>query len=667
MKKIYTAIILFLFATNLHAQFVYDYVKAADNYYNKGDYASAAEYYEKFLAGSKDSGKKEYNPYSPQSTSSKKAADAAAGKHDNAVYRLAESYRLLNFPSKAAPNYKLALEQNSAQFPLASYHYATQTRALGQYAEAEKFFKLFLSVYTTDDEYRKNAERELKNLEFIQAQLSKKDIKYYSVMKAPASLNSTGASYAPAWSGKDNLLFTSTRPLDSLARVKSYVNRVYQANMTDGNLQAVITTDIEQEKGLEQGVVGLTPDGNTMFLTRWTVDKRQKSSQLYKSKRKDNGKWSDPEKLDETINVPGANTQQPFVTADGKYLLFASDRSGGQGGFDIWYTELSNGNTGSAINMGSTINTSYDEQAAFYHDASQSLIFSSNGRVGMGGYDFFQSKGSFGNWKTPENLGYPVNSVKDDIYFTSRGPARNVLEDVMLSSDREAACCLELFYLKKIRPLRQVSGRVVSCDASKPLTSATVKVVDTITGKTIFTRNIGVDGSYAFEMEDYQPLKVIADATDYISGSVHVGVPADMEQEAMIYPELCLLPVPPKVNETFVVENVYYDFNKANLKPESFPALDEIVRMLNYYPSMVIELGAHTDSKGSDTYNLKLSEARAKSVVEYLVSKGIAAERLVAKGYGETIPIADNTVNGKDNPAGREKNRRTEFKVLRNE
>ena len=140
-----------------------------------------------------------------------------------------------------------------------------------------------------------------------------------------------------------------------------------------------------------------------------------------------------------------------------------------------------------------------------------------------------------------------------------------------------------------------------------------------------------------------------------------------MEDESMVYPELCLLPEPPKVNETFVVENVYYDFNKADLKPESFPALDEIVRMLNFYPNMEIELSAHTDSKGTNAYNQKLSEARARSVVEYLVSKGIARERLQAKGYGETMPIEPNTINGKDNPEGREKNRRTEIKVLRNE
>jgi outer membrane protein OmpA-like peptidoglycan-associated protein len=140
-----------------------------------------------------------------------------------------------------------------------------------------------------------------------------------------------------------------------------------------------------------------------------------------------------------------------------------------------------------------------------------------------------------------------------------------------------------------------------------------------------------------------------------------------MEEEAMRYPDLCLQPEPPKVNETFVVENVYYDFDKANLKPESFPALDEIVRMLNTYPAMEIELSAHTDSKGTTKYNQRLSEARATSVVAYLVSKGIDPSRLKAKGYGETMPIAPNkNDNGSDNPEGREKNRRTEFKVLKN-
>jgi OmpA-OmpF porin, OOP family len=146
-----------------------------------------------------------------------------------------------------------------------------------------------------------------------------------------------------------------------------------------------------------------------------------------------------------------------------------------------------------------------------------------------------------------------------------------------------------------------------------------------------------------------------------------MNTPADLEEIQMSYPDLCLQPEAPKVNETVVLNNVYYDYDKAALKPESFPALDELVALLNKYPGMSIEVGAHTDSKGRDTYNQKLSEARAESVVKYLVEKGIDAGRLTAKGYGETMPVEPNELDGKDNPAGREKNRRTEFKVLKSE
>ena len=664
MKKIFVlTAVLFSFAS-LHAQFVYDYLKAADDYFQKGDYASAAEYYEKYMGGDKTGKDKEFKPYTPQN-SSKKTAAAAVNK-EQAMYNLAECYRLLNYPSKAEPQYKEVMVANKKQFPLAQYHYASQLRALGKYAEAEQNFKTFLSGYPANDEYKKNAERELKNLQFIQAQFVKKDLKYYTINKAGGELNAKGASYAPAWLNSNTLLFTSTRPQDTTAKTMVYTNRVYQAVYDAGTLASISLATIPQEKGMQQGVVTVTPDGNTMYLTKWGISGDKKLAAIYSSSKTNDG-WSEPVKLGESINANGANTQQPFVTADGKYLLFSSNRTGGQGGYDLWYAPLENGTAGTPVNMGAAINTSYDEQAPAYHEASASLIFSSNGRVGMGGYDFFRSKGNIGNWTEPVNMGYPVNSVKDDIYMVSRGSAKNVLENVMLSSDRDAVCCLELFALQKVRPLRQLSGRVLSCDPSKPLSGATVTIVDPASNKTIYTKEVGADGTYSFTMEDHQPLKVQAEAKGFISNAANVGTPADLEEESMRYPDLCLVPEAPKVDEKFVIENVYYDFNKADLKPESYPALDEVVRMLNTYPNMAIELGAHTDSKGSDTYNMKLSEARAQSVVKYLVEKGISAERLVAKGYGEAMPIAPNEIDGKDNPEGREKNRRTEFKVLKNE
>ncbi|HTE31005.1 MAG TPA: OmpA family protein, partial [Chryseolinea sp.] len=467
------------------------------------------------------------------------------------------------------------------------------------------------------------------------------------------------------WVNDTSLLFTSTRPLDTSAAKKEYTNRLYQAVFNDDNLQGVRMAALEQSKNVHQGVSTVTPDGNMLFLTRWSVTGNKKTSSLYVSTRNADG-WNDPARLSDLINTPGANTQQPFVMPDGKYLLYASDRAGGQGGFDIWYSELNDGQAGTPVNMGPTINTSFDEQAPFYHSASGSLVYSTNGRIGMGGYDLFQSKGEIGNWAEPVNFGYPVNSMKDDLYFTSRGTAKNILENVLLSSDRDASCCLELFYLKRIRPLRQLSGRVVSCDAAKPLTTATIVIRDPASNKVIHQQATGADGTYSFALEDYLPVQLQASADGFISGSLQGTVPGDKEADSFLYPPLCLLPEPPKVNETFVVNNIYYDFDKATLRPESYPALDEIVRMMTVYPDLVIELSAHTDTKGSESYNLKLSGERAKNIVAYLTDKGIDPARLHSKGYGEERPVAPNkNDDGSDNPEGREKNRRTEFKVIK--
>jgi outer membrane protein OmpA-like peptidoglycan-associated protein len=316
----------------------------------------------------------------------------------------------------------------------------------------------------------------------------------------------------------------------------------------------------------------------------------KKSSAIYTSKKQDRA-WAEPVLLDTLVNTPGYNAQQPYLLADGKTLLFASDKPGGNGGFDLWYAILdANGKPEKAANLGNTINTINDEQAPYYHAASGTLVFSCNGRVGMGGFDFFYSKGAIDAFAIPENFGYPVNSIKDDLYFTSRGNEKNILEDVLLSSDRSAECCLEIFSLKKTIPVE-----VVKVDT--PVTS--------------------------------------------------------------------LVTEEPKVETVIILDNVYYDFDRSTLRQESFPTLDKLVSLLNEYPTMVIEIRAHTDNMGDDKYNQLLSDARAQKVVAYLISKGIDKGRLQSKGYGATMPIAPTKhEDGTDDAEGRQKNRRTEFKVL---
>ncbi|MBV4358676.1 OmpA family protein, partial [Pinibacter aurantiacus] len=623
----------------------------------KSDYASAAKYYEMYLGIGAKSKTGTYDPYAGNTQGKTKTKAAGGDTHQQAVYGAAESYRLLNNYAKAENFYQEATGYSAEQYPLAKYQYAVTLRSLGKYEDAQKAFTDFLSSYKTEDAYTKAAKREIENLQFIQQQLHKKDLSLYTVKKQDTvNVNTPGANYAPVLTGTGTMLFTSTR-IESNAKSAVYINHLYEAT-TNGDAATVSKIDIAQPEGVHQGVAAITPDGKTIYLTRWTMTKEgKKTASLYQTTKTEAGAWSEPTAL-EAINAVGGNNQQPFVTADGKYLLFSSDRSGGQGGFDIWYAPIADGKVGEPVNMGTAINTPADEQAPYYHAASQTLVFSSNGRVGMGGFDLYQTKGSInGNWGAVKNLGYPVNSEKDDIYFASKGTTKNMLSDVVFSSDRASECCLDMFSLQKQMPAKKIAGKVIACDGNTPLAGAKVQVL--ADNKVIADLSTGADGSYSFTMDEYQPVKVNASTEGYQSNSLGIATPQDEEMEMMNAPALCLVKVAPAVGETVVVDHMYYAVNKAIILDESKPALDHLAQMLVDNPGMTIEIDGHTDNVGTKAYNQKLSTARAKNVVDYLVSKGIDAKRLKYKGYGDTKPLDTN-----DTEEGRAKNRRTEFKVL---
>lgn len=664
MKKILFTSAWLLAGLMSNAQFTYNYLKAADQYYSKEDYNSAATYYEKYLGSRTKTVKPDtYKPYAAVSVVKNKTVKVSS--EQQAVYKLAESYRNLHNYGKAAPYYESVMELDNAGFPLAPYYYAVSLRALAKYAEAAQAFKNFLGNYTAKDKFTEAATRELQNLEFITAQLDKKDLSEYSVKKAPPALNTTGASYAPLWSSTSRLIFTSTRPDSSFQKNHTYINRLYTADYEAGQVSNIRLLQLDQPQGLHQGAACLSPNRELLFITRWHIDHGKKVSAIYVS-HKNGDNWSDPVIMDAMVNAAGNNTQQPYLLEDGKTLLYASDRADGYGGFDLWYATLDeSGKPLQTGNLGDVINTAGNEQAPFYHAATQTLVFSADNRTGMGGYDFFSSKGKIGSWKIPENMGYPVNSVKDDIYFTSRSNNKNLLDDVLLGTDRAAECCLELFFVHKNRPLKQLSGIVVSCDNNTPLAGAAVKVIDTVNNKVVYTHTTAADGSYAFTVADFLPLKAVANADGYTSNTQQIGIPLNEDTAAMTVPVLCLTKlVTPEA--PVVLENVYYDFNKATLQEGSFPSLDKLADLLTANPDMHIELSAHTDSKGKPAFNKRLSEARAKTCVEYLVSKGIDRSRLTYIGYGDTQPVAPNTLeDGSDNPEGRQKNRRTAFTIIK--
>lgn len=669
MKKLLTGI-LFIFCFSAQSQFTYDYLKAADGYFKKADYFSAAEYYEKYINLGKAKGKgkeSQYNPYTIQ-TSSKKAGDkVAVSTKEQALYNLAESYRLLHYPSKAEPVYKAVVDLNSNEFPLALYYYAVTLKALEKYSDAESHFKSFINSYKTEDRFLKSAKREIKNLDFIQTQIKRKDLKLFKVNKITEN-SLTGATYAAAYAGNNEIYFTSTRADSTAAKNSLHNNRLYKSTFSNNAFSKIELVKIPIENNTHQGVVALSKDGNSMFVTQWLTLDGKKTSGIYFTKKDGQG-WSSLMSIGDAVNTNGFSSQQPFLMADGKTLLFSSNKDGGQGGFDLWIATVdAQGKASNVKNLGKIINTEFDEQSPFYHEASGSLVFSSNGRVGMGGFDFYLSKGDLLNLSEPVNMGYPTNSVKDDLYFISRGSKKNILENTIISSDRDAACCLEMFTLTKENVLKQVNGKVIACVDNKPVSGASVSIVDTSSNSIVYTKITGEDGTYSFMQDDYKPLTAFVKLTGYEDASLQFNGTSDEEITVLNNPDICLTLIPvPEIIEG-VLENVEFEFYKYNLLESSFAMLDRVVDKLNKNPKMKIEISGHTDSKGSPELNMKLSEARAKACVDYIVSKGIDASRLTAKGYGETKPIAKNkNDDGSDNPEGRQQNRRTEFKIISNE
>ena len=661
-KKLFTfcaAILCFSLALQAQSK---EYLQAGDKYFAEGDYYSAAVYYEKYLGkGEQKNSGPSFNPYAVSASANRNTVAAKTGStRDEVIYKLGESYRNLHYHVKALPYYEESSNNSGNKFPLALYYYAKTLKAMEKFEEANVAFGTFIRDYAVTDKYSRDAYMELSSLAFIKDQKADVKLADYTLVKS-AELNTEGGTYAPLWVDDNTLWITSSRKMGTNT---STINKLYSVDYSTGTAGAVTALPLSQPKDMQQGVAAITPNGNKIFLTRWDVSKGVRTASIYESNLT-NGSWSDPSPVS-ALQSENSNGQQPLIMPDGKHIVFASDRTGGLGGYDLWMATLDEqGNVGNSVNMGSNINTLYDEQAPAYHQPTGSFIFSSNGRVGMGGYDFYYARGTdLMQLSEPKNFGYPVNSIKDDLYFTTRGKSQNVLENVIISSDREAACCLELFSLNKVRAPRKLSGQVVDCATGKGIAGAKIVVMNSDNNMVVLDKTTNGSGMYEFTMEEYSNLKATASIQGYFNTSINVEKPADLDEPSVVHPKICLKLIP---STAITVENVYYDFNKASLQVGSFASLDELVTLLEENPSMEIELSAHTDSKGTDEYNLKLSDERAKTVVEYLVSKGIDRGRMLAKGYGETQPIAPNeNADGSDNPEGRQKNRRTEFKVLKN-
>lgn len=666
MKKI-LLILLVAFGGFANAQYVVNYKKVADTYFENKDYYAASTFYKKALKITGDS----TQALLPYGGERKSASDTKVIEdYEGSVYNLAESSRLYREFAEAEKYYGVAITFTNTRYRKALFYYAQSLRANKKFDQAIDAFQQFIQK-NTGDPLAKEAQREIESCKFALEEM--RFPRMVQVKKVPANVNGLGSNYA-AVKLNNELYFTSSRPVavgskrdmvktesgtevQVSTRANPFINNIYSAkgDLTSTDI-AVKKLDINFPKGAEIAAPAFTPDGNTVYFTVW---KDQEKYAIYSAKKLGD-KWADPQPAGLQVNSKDFNSSQPFVTSDGKFLLFSSDRSGGYGKFDLWYCAIrADGSLGQAVNFGSGINTEDDERAPYYNTLTKKLLFSTDGRTGFGGLDFFESEGDLVNWTTPKNMGYPFNSSKDDVYFTAT--------DAMgtkgyISSDRESSCCLEIFEIKK--EYLSIAGLLTDCKTKSPLAGADVTLSNAEGQQKVTT---GTDGIYKFKVDSKRPIKLLFAKDNYFAITKNYVYEELAKADTLIYKDYCLSPF--KIGIPMALDNVYYEFNSAELTEPSKKVLDFLIPIMEDNPEMEIELGSHTDNIGTDEYNLDLSNRRAKSCTDYLESKGIAASRMTSKGYGESMPIAPNEIivkrKKKDNPEGRAKNRRTEFKVTK--
>lgn len=667
MKFIKIILFVCCFCTFAQAQTSSSNKRMADVYFENKEYYAAAEYYKKALKISPDT-LGFIVPYGFESQIRSEREGAKGEEYEYVVYQLANSLRLYKNFQDAEKWYAIANGFTNVKYVLSGFYYAECLRANLKYDEAITAFNTFISKYQLNDAYKEKAKLELESCKY-----AINEMKYPKLVKTSRlqnEVNKAGSNYAPVLSGQ-TFYFTSSRPIATSGKIEvlegqtstkvtkketPFVNSIYSSNEYPTTANINIKKLYLDVKKMETAAIALHPNGNILFFTAW-INKEEKKKSIYISRRYGDN-WSEPALLGQEVNVNGFNAIQPFVSKDGKFLVFSSDRPGGQGKYDLWFALLgADGSVGNAINMGPKINTADDEQAPYYNHKTKKLIYSSNGKVGLGGFDFFESEGDFSSWTTPLNMGYPFNSAKDDIYFTSINDQDN---EGYISSDRGSVCCLEVFHVKRAN--FNVSGTLIDCTTMGPLSGAKV----TLTGQDLTSQSVVTDaaGKYSFKINSNRGLQINAVKENYFAKNVSYTYDQLVVTDTLLTADLCLDPI--VIDKPIVLKNIFYEFNKADLTEASKLTLNLLYDIMVDNPNINIELSAHTDIIGSEAYNLDLSARRAQSCVDYLVLKGVSADRMTWKGYGFSMPIASNKLaDGTDNPEGRALNRRTEFKVTK--
>ena len=485
------------------------------------------------------------------------------------------------------------------------------------------------------------------------------------------------------------MIFTSKRPETMGSSIdlgsSQYMEDIYISHYVNGEWTKATNSGTALNTEDNDATAGISLDGKTLYLYRGND-----GGDLYVTHLTGDTNWSKPELMSDKLNSKYFETSV-CVSPDGKIIYFVSERPGGFGGRDIYKIDVdTNGVWGAAQNLGPTINTRYNEEGIAVHPDGKTIYFSSEGHNTMGGYDVFKSSYSGDikknydpkKWAVPENIGYPINTPDDDVFFciSANGKhayyssirkggegEKDIYRITFLDNDSAASPTNTIASSKhnkgkKATKQLNIKGVILDSSTNKKV-EASVDITDNTTHTVIGHVNANAEGEYHLSVpiggSNYE---IMVTAVGYHPFIDNINVTdttksSDIEENSISLKPINIQSLP--VGSSIALNNIYYNFNKATLRRESKAELSRLVDILNKNPNLKIELSSYTDNVGSDEYNLKLSEARAKSVVDYLVAHQIDSNRLEYKGYGKSNPVADNRTK-----QGKKLNRRTEFKIL---
>jgi OmpA-OmpF porin, OOP family len=685
-KKHSLIVFILFFGSMVFGQSKKVWIELADEAYAKKDYANAAIYYSKVIDDTTVL-KSYVLPYEAQlvnlktnlfkvpelsvtrrkdSTNMAKEDLNQTSKYDFILYRLAQSYRLNFDYSHASDAFKRCVDRKV--YPDAGYYYGLALMNQKRYQDALKAFDDYVQDKAgTDSLITLAAKKETWCYFALDTLVPKKaNLRMMDTMV----FNRGTSNFAPMYYlGDQKLIFTSARRggvvTDPLKQDSRYYCDLYYTTLEDTIWQRPINFGRPVNTSLHEGAGVFTPE-EVMLFTRWSDNNRSEAF-IYMA-RTNGGRFYEAMKLGTNINMPGYKSHQPYVTLDGRKLFFSSNRPGGKGGFDLWMAPIDeNGFIGEALNLGEPVNTEADEVTPFYHDISNTLYFSSNGHPGLGGLDIFKSSLNVDDsiYAVPVNLNQPLNSSKDDAYFiTDRLGTRG-----FISSDRfdcPAGHCYNI-YEYTLEPIKfDLEGHVYDEATNDPIPSALVTIKDVHDNDEPFYVVTDEEGYYKTDLKANFEYFLKAQKSKYF-GNANSVITKGLTDTKHFERDFYLQKIPEGDIE---IEGVEYDFNQATLRPKSMEILDKIVELLKLNDNLSIELSSHTDSRGNDAYNMRLSQARAQSCVDYLIAHGISKKRVVAKGYGESKPIIAQDIIDQmipDSPefeAAHQKNRRTAFRII---